>query len=926
MSKFKSYAESGNFRDYLLEAPDQTAKIEQQTQRTLRGMQRAQDFLQENNRLYLQAQKLAQGREEAQRETNFQLETEARQAYKDALRRDYEIETQNDRIKAQQQKDTFDKLTSFAKGFAELSLAIDAQQAANSRKDNARRAYAAGADLQTVAAIQQLGSNLTRAEFSQIEFIRRKLDEGGDVDALFALYENRNTRGFINNIAVAQNTAFGERARIDIELNKWRQENLNATPDEIRAQATMLYREASANVGQVGDRQLNSDLMNQYVFDILRRGETATLQEIERGQAEYRKNRLNEDVTRALNQAWTSGGAAGVMTYIYNDPSSAKFEIFTNWMVNKSKDPSEMGLDPEQMGDIIDFQFPASNRKDANGDPQLTSYRQSRSGRADLAKIIEAQRIAFTNRTAMSRAQDQADKDALEDAIKIRRDEMTAGGDGILDADEQQELEEMEAQIPDFESKTLKFIKENDTADAKSNKVGVDYLQKQYEAGNLKTKTVEMLPLSPEVKKEWLEKAKTQETFYTQGAGKGHIDAIKQAVKGAQFVKISPVTGAASWTAKSYMDKRVALYKKLVEESKAIPGMTPDAVYSKVIQETNEFLGNPANFDLTGGSQTGEIKSELEAVKEGVGEFGIQAIQYREFNKAMNNPAFKTDAAFAGASMGAENIAGAIKQMSEGGQTPDMVRTAALAAGKTPYEFINWVAEGAGMPTLELHPIAQKMAEAANNPITKRLYTNPTPYRTKRANQWLFGGGFNQPGIPMRPAFDTNTPSVPPASIGNDQQRAALEAIAGDESGGFGYDAVNQGGSKEGTKVLGYSGRYSEMPTARYKMPLTDLNLGQVLEQGEPRYSTLRTAKDFQDAGGIHAAGKYQIIHNTLKGLVERHNLPLNAKFSPQLQDWLALSLLNSSGDGQWIGPDEAARQIIKAGRGFDLGDPPITY
>ena len=62
MSKFKSFAQSGSFRDYQLQAPDETAKIERETQRTLRGKQRAQDFLEENNRIYLQAQKFAQGR------------------------------------------------------------------------------------------------------------------------------------------------------------------------------------------------------------------------------------------------------------------------------------------------------------------------------------------------------------------------------------------------------------------------------------------------------------------------------------------------------------------------------------------------------------------------------------------------------------------------------------------------------------------------------------------------------------------------------------------------------------------------------------------------------------------------------------------------------------------------------------------------
>ena len=116
------------------------------------------------------------------------------------------------------------------------------------------------------------------------------------------------------------------------------------------------------------------------------------------------------------------------------------------------------------------------------------------------------------------------------------------------------------------------------------------------------------------------------------------------------------------------------------------------------------------------------------------------------------------------------------------------------------------------------------------------------------------------------------------------------------------------------------------MPTARYKRPLTEMTLGQILQEGEPRYDTLKTAKEFQAAGGIHAVGRYQIINSTLRALVERHNLPLNAKFTPQLQDYLAISLNNSSGSGQWVGPNEQQRTIIELGRSEPLGPPPLTY
>jgi len=125
MSKFQSFATQGSFRDYQLQAPDETAKIEQETARTIRGRERAQAFLEQNNELYLRAQKLAQNQESAQREENFRLETENRKAFRDALDRDYQIQTENDRKKSAQTEQTYKQLSAFSKTAFELYGAVD---------------------------------------------------------------------------------------------------------------------------------------------------------------------------------------------------------------------------------------------------------------------------------------------------------------------------------------------------------------------------------------------------------------------------------------------------------------------------------------------------------------------------------------------------------------------------------------------------------------------------------------------------------------------------------------------------------------------------------------------------------------------------------------------------------------------------------
>jgi len=72
---------------------------------------------------------------------------------------------------------------------------------------------------------------------------------------------------------------------------------------------------------------------------------------------------------------------------------------------------------------------------------------------------------------------------------------------------------------------------------------------------------------------------------------------------------------------------------------------------------------------------------------------------------------------------------------------------------------------------------------------------------------------------------------------------------------------------------------------------LTDLSIAQIyqfqqhlLDQGEPS----------------SAVGKYQFVHTTLAGLIIKASIPLNAKFTPLVEDQLAMMLLTARGYVAW--------------------------
>lgn len=147
-------------------------------------------------------------------------------------------------------------------------------------------------------------------------------------------------------------------------------------------------------------------------------------------------------------------------------------------------------------------------------------------------------------------------------------------------------------------------------------------------------------------------------------------------------------------------------------------------------------------------------------------------------------------------------------------------------------------------------------------------------------------------------SFRSQTSSLP-----NPTLKRAADIVANYESAGAGgYNAVNQGGSAGGTSVPAgfYSGDFRNMAQHGGRA-LTSLTVGEVMNlQADPGSSMSNDT--WVKKGKLHAVGRYQFIGSTLKGLVQRLGISMNAKFTPQLQDQLFLSLLKSGGASQWVG------------------------
>ena len=141
---------------------------------------------------------------------------------------------------------------------------------------------------------------------------------------------------------------------------------------------------------------------------------------------------------------------------------------------------------------------------------------------------------------------------------------------------------------------------------------------------------------------------------------------------------------------------------------------------------------------------------------------------------------------------------------------------------------------------------------------------------------------------------------IPSTLTGN--HKIVADAIAGPESGQWGYDAFNQGGEKGGTAIpAGFkSGSYKN----HFGVPLTSKTIGEILELQRDPGKGVMSDSEWVKSGKLHAVGRYQFIGRTLRDEVTRMGLDHNTKFTPEVQDKIFFSHLKRVGNiSPWVGP-----------------------
>lgn len=145
----------------------------------------------------------------------------------------------------------------------------------------------------------------------------------------------------------------------------------------------------------------------------------------------------------------------------------------------------------------------------------------------------------------------------------------------------------------------------------------------------------------------------------------------------------------------------------------------------------------------------------------------------------------------------------------------------------------------------------------------------------------LFSGTSSGSLFAPLPSRERASPDIPRALSGTSPIAQLLSLIAQAEAGRDGYDAVQHGAS------------------VRPERPPTQMTLGEI-------YAWIE-----QTPGQAHAIGRYQFIPPTLRRVAGIAGLGPEVRFTPEVQDALALVLLEDAGLRRFEAGDLGRRQFM---------------
>ena len=581
MAQYKSFAPQGSFSDFQMTAPDQSAKIEREAARQLRGMQAAQSFTEANQAIIGQAMRQAQAAEKQQRDQNFKRDLEYRRAYRAAEERNYQTEIENDANAAKSQQQAFKDLSAFSETAFKLYGAIDQTVKKAELGVKHKLALDAGLDLEDLDSLRGIESKLDRSQFNQLAFIQQKIKEGASptqISALYEVFKRSGSNQWYEMKSLYQNSVLGHDAALRAHVETMFEDG--ATPSDAQIKASIeAFNARYIETKFAGARP--EILESSGVYTQIRNNTNTLISSFSKQAAKEREEQVKQAKITSLNtKFFENRDTTAVVAELQANPSADNRKDLLGWATQGVLSGS---ITIDEARAILNGKIKVGNNdttiaQQYNGFPEVTQLAEAIEVRRKRDNAIVTEDLALEKAKVTGDVTDflnsklSADGVIAEEDLEVARKRLIEGGGDL------RVLEKFRTYSEDV--------------------VAAQQLDKMWEARLNETgmlPTMEELntyyQLPPATRNKWLQLINARKQL--QPTIKSHEQAIDNQVKAAPQIQALGAA-AASGTVAVLQTRMKQEYKRLLNT------MDPDAALAIVLEKIQKIQADPGAFDKNG--------------------------------------------------------------------------------------------------------------------------------------------------------------------------------------------------------------------------------------------------------------------------------------------------------------------------------------
>ena len=733
---YKTYSKPGSFSEFQIRVPDQTAKIERQTQKQVRGVQRARQFQKENEEIYLRAQRLVNSAEDANRETNYRMQSLERQSYKNALDRDYKIQMDNLDAENKSRQTNLANLSAFSQTAFKMVGDYMAQQEEKKVAAAHDVISRTGVTYDQMMSFQKMDDNLTRSEFAAQDSVQEMFGPDTDtslIDGMFAVYQNRNTKRWVQHKQLFQNSLnkFPDFLEQKIRAKELEQNAPITDFDAFLTEAKREFMEVNF-VGQARPEVLAGAGVYAKLDELVNDRRDLFLKD----RRALQKKELTQDRQNAFAVAYNQDQVAGLIRWNSTDPSFQKREDLRSYLETKSKESGAYALEAGVIDSILDYPGGGSN-----GQTLRKSF-------PTFAAELEAIENSIVTRQNQDADREEKAKQREYDAWVV--DEMNRlGGDGDLTDAEVKDIESR-GTILYFgrESKVLQNVRRM-TSDAQRWRQTKATNDELYKTGRL---TMDIVLgghyESPEALNRAMNLAKQSDSLFADSTTQLHMSMIESTINNSPEI----LGNIKAFGALNEVNHTLAVnkfkqnYRTYLQQFSAVPGATFDKAREQALAKVNVDIQNALENGLTATGAFKEflIQSPNEQQKQQLSaaqKTGIaQMNKIRDILRDTTKPAAQRYQLVAQQMNHAEIEKALTTYTEKQWNMPPVIAYVAETTNRTPLQVLNDIAPyiGDGSLTLQVDALnkeqRRRYSEFEVTPYSQIRNTFRTPQRTGRAN------------------------------------------------------------------------------------------------------------------------------------------------------------------------------------------------